>query len=772
MIPRLALLLLPLLWLAACGGGTDGHGPAAPLGGQARAQAAARVLAADAGARRGAPAATTAAVDPEDAANQLFDFAQITYPAFFPGRPATASALGYLYRHYPDTGLYLGVQAGRVYVMGGSFGNEPLEVGALTDFITPEPRILSNLCAGGQAVDRFTTPRPQVGRNAALAIVGCTGAIGAPQWRQTEGPAVPLPADKTQTISFDPPEPGRYGFELRFTDPQGLGRTETLTLDAAPASAGPAQLSVRASLSVRMGGKVSVRAWPTLPEGDEVKAVTWTQVEGPAVTLNLDTSRLALFTAPTVSRDTLVRLRATLHTTQGRRVSDEVAVLVEYHRQAPASQPAYLWAGEHVPRLYAYRAEGPYRDALVPCVYDSAMVQSGGGYNLCRLSRLPFLGQDTGGAVPSVEQVMDRVIVSHDWLGRNFEAFLRQHDGRGDFRRMLNSVTAVVLSTSVRPSFYYAGTGAIYLDADNFWITPEERDTVNEAPDFRSEFGNGLQFDYLWRYVQDNRSIFAYFNPRERITRTLDDVRNESAWLMYHELGHALDFLPPSAFSGLNRNRSAWDNIAPRYSNFLLTSDQVSAEHPLTSSVMQRLGQVLFQGETASAQDKALVPDQVAAAFGADLATDPYSYSSTREDIAMTLEEMLMQHRLGIRRDVAITDLYDSDNASSSTAIVRWGQRGRIGTPALQARARAIVLALTPWVDANEVDRLPAPLAMRPGESWGANLSQPAAPRRALAAADPAWLRDWQLQRTWRRQALHAGGGKKLPPVQAPPRNP
>jgi hypothetical protein len=265
--------------------------------------------------------------------------------------------------------------------------------------------------------------------------------------------------------------------------------------------------------------------------------------------------------------------------------------------------------------------------------------------------------------------------------------------------------------------------------------------------------------------VQDNRSIFAYFNPRERITRTLDDVRNESAWLMYHELGHALDFLPPSAYGSLNRNRSAWDNIAPRYSNYLLTSDQVSAEHPLTSLVMQRLGQVLFQGEAASAQDKALSATEVGQAFATDLATDPYSYSTSREDTAMTLEEMLMQHRLAIRRDVAITDTYDSKNAASSTAIVRWGQRGRIGEPALQARTRAIVRALAPWVDVNEVDRLPAPIAMRAGESWGANLSQPAPPRRALAATDPAWLRDWELQRSWRRQALHPGGGKKLPPV-------
>lgn len=770
MIQRTALLLLATLWLASCGG-NGGNGGEAPAGAAppvvSQAPQAAAALARHAAQRPLAArqASEAGSIDPLDAANQLFNFAQVQFPDLFPGRPATGEALGYFYRHYADTGIYLGVREGQVYVMGGSFGATPLAVGSLTSFISPQPRILSTLCsAAGARHDVFTTPQVQVGRHATLAVAGCSGTIGSPVWRQVAGPAVPLPGDKTQTISFDPPAAGDYSFELQFTDPLGQPRVQTLTVTAAAANAQPVQLSVRTGLSVRMGGKVSVRAWPTLPEGDAVKAVTWTQIEGPAVTLDLDTSRLALFTAPTVTRDTLVRLRATVHTEQGRSASDEVAVLVEYHRQA--SDPNAMWVGDHVPRLYPYKAQGAYRDALVPCVYDSGMFDSGFQYNLCRLSRLPFLGQDTQGGMPTVEQVMDRVIVSHDWLGRNFEAFLRTHDTRGDFRRMLNSVTAVVLGTGVRPSFYYAGTGAIYLDADNFWLTPEERDTVNEAPDYRSDFGNGLQFDTFWRYVQDNRSIFARFSSRERITRTLDDVRNEAGWLLYHELAHALDFLPPWTYTNLNRSRSAWDNIAPRYASLQLTSDTVNASYPLNSVEMHRLGQVLFQGATASAAERAYSAIQVGGFFAADLATDPYAYSTTREDTAMTLEEMLMQHRLGIRRDVAVTELYDSANASSSTAIVRWGQRGRIGEPALRARARLVVQALTPWVDVDEVDRLPAPLAMRSGESWGANLSQPAPPRRAQAApTEPTWLLAWQFRKELQRMQHHRHAGKKLPPI-------
>jgi hypothetical protein len=769
----LSAVLAASVWLAACSDDDAAGAPAAttsastsastsaPLGASASttaARAAAALRAASGARRRQALAAGT--VDPLDAANQLMDYAETWFASYFPSHAATGSALGYWYRHYPDTGIYLGVRDGQVYVLGGPFGAEPLAVGALASFITPQPLQLSALCSNGASHAVFATPEARVGRNLGITLAGCSGAIGNPQWQQTAGPAVTLAAHKTQTVSIDPPSPGAYAFRVNFTDPAGAIRSESVAVSVGAAESSPAALTVRASHSARMGGKVSVRAWPTLPEGDSVKAVTWTQIEGPAVTLDTRTSRLALFTAPEVARDTPVRLRATLHTSNGLSASDEVMVLIERQAQAAASDTHALWAGDHVPRVYAYKPAGAYSGVLRPCVYDPAMMRSGAGYNLCTLGTLPLLAQDTGGAIPTVEQVMDRVLVSHDWLGRNFEDFLRAQDSRGDFRRMLNSVTAIVLSTHVRPSFYYAGTGAIYLDGDSFWLTPEERDTMNEAPDYRSDFGNGLQYATLWRYVQDGKSIFAFFDPRARVTRTMTDVRNEAGWLMFHELAHALDYIPPTAYGTLQRNRNVWENIYPRWESYLLTSDTVPASHPLTSTDMLGLGEVQFHGKTATATQKGYSATQVAAFFSVDLATDDYSYSTPFEDVAMTLEEFLMQRRLGIRRDFAITEPFAA-NTTSATAIVRWGQRGRIGEAAIHPRARAIVEALAPWANAAEVEHLPAPIAMRPGESWSANLQQPAIPRRALPLdAEPTLLQMWQFQRELQRMRHHHRPGR------------
>jgi hypothetical protein len=363
-----------------------------------------------------------------------------------------------------------------------------------------------------------------------------------------------------------------------------------------------------------------------------------------------------------------------------------------------------------------------------------------------------------------VEQVMDRVLVSHDWLGRNFENFLRTQDTQGDFRRMLMSTGAIVLGAQVRPSFYNPGTGAIYLDADNFWLTPAERDTVSEVPDFRSDFDRDLNYSGLWRYVQNNQSIFVYFDPRSRVTRDATYLLYDAGWLLYHELTHALDFTPPSAYGALNNSLSAWGNMEPRYRAAQLMSNTLATQFPLTSAVMRGLAQVKFLGASADAGQRGYTPGQVSGFFSADIATDEYNYTTVYEDTAMTLEELLMSRRLGIQRDVAITDKIVA-TTTGSTLIVRWGQRGRIGSSAIKPRARAVAQALVPWFDANEIDNLLAPLQMRAGESWNANLALPAPPPAAVRE-QPLLTREQlaALQHELRRMQHHQHvQGPRLP---------
>jgi hypothetical protein len=603
----------------------------------------------------------------------------------------------------------------------------------------------SPTCTGPEPFSAIADTTAVVSKAAGAVVAGCTGPITNVVWTQTSGPSVALLSAQTQAISFEPPEAGLYTFSVSFVDAAGATRSASVSSVAVAAGAAAAvTVHARVDQAVRKGGRASLRAWPAAAVGE---TISWTQTAGPQATIdatNQDTNRL-LFTAPEVVRDTALVFRVTKRTATGETDSDDVIVLVESHAQAPADPTntgPYVFSESHVSRVYPYRAGGPFAGALVRCTYAADLQYFGPGANLCPLSTLPFLHQTTGGGVPTVSQIMDRVVVSHDWMGKAFEDFLTtQASGNDDLKRLFNGVTAIVIGAHVRPSFYYALTGAIYLDADNFWLTAEQRDVIDETPDFRSDFDRDLIYSAAWRYTSTTngttQSIFVNFPSTSRIARDQSYLLAEAGWLLYHELAHASDFLPPAERPRLasNLSLSAWGFIEPLFSAGTLPSNQLNSTvfFALQSAEMRGLAEVKFTGTTATAVQRTYTPDTVASFFAPDRATDEYAYHpSLREDIAMVFEEFMMARNHQWRRDMAFTDKITS-TTTGSTLIVRWGQRGRVGDSNVKPRAQFVVGQLAPWVDANAVLNLPAPLQMRPGDSWTGNLALPAPPPGGMA---------------------------------------
>jgi hypothetical protein len=615
---------------------------------------------------------------------------------------------------------------------GGGGGSAPTPVPPLTGS--------SPTCTGSEAFSAIADVNAVVDKAAGAVVAGCAGPITNIVWTQTGGPTgVTLLSAKSQAISFEPPVAGNYTFSVSFDDATGVRRTANVST-LATAAASPFVVHARVDQAVRKGGKASLRAWPAAAAGE---SITWTQTAGPLATIdttNVDQNRL-LFTAPQVVRDTALVFRVTKRGPSGETDSDDVMVLVENYEQAPAdpaSTGPYVFSESHVSRVHPYRANGPYAPALVRCTYEANLQYFGTNANMCPLSALPFLHQTTGGGVPTVSQIMDRVVVSHDWMGKAFEDFLTtQLNGNDDLKRLFNGVTAIVIGAHVRPSFYYALTGAIYLDADNFWLTAEQRDVIDETPDFRSDFDRDLIYSSAWRYTSTTngttQSIFVNFPATSRIARDQSYLLAETAWLLYHELAHASDFLPPAERPRLGNDLSlsAWGFIEPLYTAGTLPSNQLNANpaYALQNSEMRGLAEVKFVGATATALQRTYTPDMVAGFFAPDRATDEYGYHpSLREDIAMVFEEFMMARNHQWRRDAAFTDKITS-TTTGADLIVRWGQRGRVGDTNVKPRAQFVVGQLAPWVlavDPNAVQNLPPPLQMRPGESWTGNLALPA----------------------------------------------
>jgi hypothetical protein len=585
----------------------------------------------------------------------------------------------------------------------------------------PSPHAVE--CPAGEAVLLAADTAVAVGKTAGAAVIGCSGPLSDVVWTQLGGaPVAPLAA-RTQVISFDPPEVGTYAFQVSYRQDGGALQNRIVTISAFSPPAG-STITVRGDQAVRERGNTSVRAWPTLAAGDLLAEITWQQLGGPSVELDRADPRRIVFKAPEVARDTALSFRATLRTTSGRVEVDDVLVVVE---NATPPAPDGIFARQHLSRVFPYRPASKYAGVLVPCVWSPLLLPSNG----CPLSRLPLIAQETPpGQIPSVDQIMDRLLVSHDWMGANFEQYLLTQDRDGDFRRMFAAVTAVVIGAHVRPPIYYGATAAVYLDATDLWLTPGERDVIDEAPDYRSGFGNALTFSGLTRFTVDNSHAWTYYRPDVRVTRTLDGIANELGRVLYHELGHAADFFPPSVHHTLDPDKSPNDLYLVRFRAGQFTSSLLGARFPLNSAEMKALGQVLYTGAMPTDQQKSYQPAQVADFFRADLANDTYCYSSEREDLAMLVEEIMMAHRRGVRRDVAITNRYMA-GLTSDQLVVAWGQRGRIADPTIKPRIKFVLGQLLPWLNPALVDALPPPVAMPVGGSWYATVQLPAPDSRA-----------------------------------------
>ncbi|NMP32484.1 hypothetical protein HII17_13010 [Thalassotalea sp. M1531] len=540
----------------------------------------------------------------------------------------------------------------------------------------------------------------KIGKSIELVLYAPSANITNISWQQTDGLPLEITSPANKVLSVIADEAGDYTFSVSFND---NGNTQQLAASVTISDEN-ALFTIPNGQSVLSESKVSLRAYAI---SGSIESIEWTQTSGPTISIENTDQALLIFDAPVVrNQDTVVTFEATAKT-NGQTTTDTVTLLVESATQIPDN--AYF--DERVAKVFPYNADSPHASDLVHCVYSNTLSSS------CKISQLPLLASET--LNPTVDDIMNRVVVSHRWMGDNFKAFLINHDNHDDFKRLLRATTAVVISYDIRPSFYWAATGAIYLDANNFWLTPHQRDSINEEADYRSAFGKDLRFTIPWRYVRNNDYAFDYYEINQRQTRPLSAITYPLGYLLYHELAHANDFFPQQYWADVDEN----DRILDAAFRQAPISEQLSIIHPLNSQILKDLAQVRYAGTEATSLEKSYLPEDISLLFAPDGGVHFYSFRTEREDYAMLFEELMMQFRFGIYRDVAVTNNPAHQEDQINDYIVDWGQRGRLAEPQIIDRLRFASENVLPEFDVNHaIEQLPASLAMIKGLSWSNNL--------------------------------------------------
>ncbi|MCW8108125.1 hypothetical protein OPS25_06425 [Alteromonas ponticola] len=530
-------------------------------------------------------------------------------------------------------------------------------------------------------------------------------ALSAVNWKVDQDNLKLLTAH-TQVLGFDAPSAGDYVFTVTARTASGSSISTEYALTVLDGDTPEAVL--RVGHQAAEGGRVSLRVDNT--SSKTVESVSWQQVSGPAAVDvvfddNDEPKHNIYFDAPRVNNDVVITYRATLHFDDGSEASDETQILV---KNMEIIEDAFFTRSEMFvsSHMQAYRKNSPYADALDECVYNNRITYP------CEFETLPLIGQQTES--PTVADVLDRTYVSHPWMGDALKAYLENAPAGEDMLSLLRGVTAVVISYDIRPSFYWVVTGAIYLDARNFWRTPAQRDTLNTEPDYRSNFGNELAYRTTWRYVKDGEYYYPQpgLAPELRNTRTLLGVQQAVDWLLYHELGHANDFFNYASWSQIPLSTTPLDwfeDNAPK-------SDGLATALPLTSVELHELAQVNFGGEKATPQQKAYTAEDVATFFQDDGASSFYSYFTTREDYATLFEQFMMLYRIQASSDVGV---FTAETFENEEYILTWGQRNRINHANVQQRAKYVVNRILPDLDVDAIQTtLPEPQLLPVGEDW------------------------------------------------------
>lgn len=588
---------------------------------------------------------------------------------------------------------------------GSSDDGQPSGRGELPPpVVTPSVGVITPVGVFG-ALDLFGDSDMLTNGSYGFAVIPNNNAqITSVVWRQLSGPELTILAKNSQTIGFDTLESGSYSLQADVTSTSGsqqiIHEFEVQQSDVAIAN-------VRLDHTVTERGKVSLRV-DSFTHDISTATVTWEQIAGPAVIDFEGQLNRAFFIAPAVNGDQVIQFEANVTFADGTQAKDLSIVTVN---DTQIIDSAYFPNSNIIATedVYSFNADSPYKTALEACIYTNTLNDT------CQFGTLPLIGQQT--VSPTIDDILDRTLVSHHWMGQRFRQYLEQSVAGPDMLKLLRGVTGVVISYDVRPSFYWAATGAIYLDARNFWVTPQERDTLNEVPDFRSNFGNVLEFRVAWRYIKDNAPYMPgeSFSSAAREIRTFEALEADISWLMYHELGHANDFFPFDVWAGLSNS----DDPLSFFRNNGTNSDIMINSFPLSSSEMKGLAQVSFAGETATAIQRNYFADDIETFFAPDIASSYYSYLNEREDFATLFERFMMQYRLGASADVGI---YNTEN--NNEVLITWGQRDRFNLPSIQSRTRFTVSNILPELGniASLQASLPEPISLRRNVSWFDNI--------------------------------------------------
>lgn len=279
-VARAGIAVAAAFLISSCGGGAQGPAESGL---------------AEASPTRLGPAALPFAADPKRraeavrtvSATALFDWAEKTYPAYFPSHQANQSLPPYVYRYYPQSENYLGLDGDTVVVLGPISNGAILSVGKVADFaclVSPEVCNTAPVASAGQAQSVL------VGAIVTLDATQSTDVDQNPltfSWRlvsKPAGSAAALANASKVTASFMADKAGQYVVSVTANDGFVESVAATTTITVAEANVAPTA-NAGSNQSVIVGAPVTLDGRGSKDTNGDALTYAWTLTAKPSGSL-------------------------------------------------------------------------------------------------------------------------------------------------------------------------------------------------------------------------------------------------------------------------------------------------------------------------------------------------------------------------------------------------------------------------------------------------------------------------------------------------------
>jgi hypothetical protein len=359
----------------------------------------------------------------------------------------------------------------------------------------------------------------------------------------------------------------------------------------------------------------------------------------------------------------------------------------------------------------AYIADGPYAAVLKDCVLADSE-------SACLLSVLPYIGHDSPN--PAVSDIMNRVVVTHDWMGVRFRQLLESMPA--DMYPLFRSVTGIVIGSEIRPSSYSGARGRMKIDAAHLWLTVAEKRTISTEEDFRTNFGADLQFVSWWRSTIGDEYAVPYSSLEDDNERIFDDLIIRFARPLYHELAHANDVVRPANITniplGITPGEATGLFPEQRVAERLYTDASLTAQ----TSHLYGLALVRYRDDEPTPVQSAYLAEFVGGEMSSEGKSQFYGYFTTREDIATLFGKFMMKYHFGVDTQIGVMNKpANHPDADCNEYIVAWGSRNRIADPLVVGRAKWVVEQMIgPSAELDEfvANGIGEAVPLRVGDDW------------------------------------------------------